>query len=443
MRQVGGALPCHLADLGGKGQILALHHPQGQKQISTGSASAIELKTEELPGCRSLQSPERNTKALGSLIFARIVYAVNWLNLGAIYYLMSPDLGVGVSGLGTLSATFYLGIGLMQVPGGLFAAKFGPKKVVVIGIFLSSISALATSILSTVPQIAVLRFFVGAGMALVFAPGVVIISKLIGGGKSGIGVGLFNSAFDLGGLAALFGWIVIASATGWRPSLALGGGLGVLTGILVMLLIPGDKARAEFNVTSGAMFSILKDKQLVILGLALLGLNIGNALITGFMIFYLHNSLSTTGTVAGLITSLVTVVPIFTAVWGGRLYDTMTKHRMIMIVSLLGSAASLAIGAFPSVYAAIACSALSGAVSGIGYTFAFAGARDLHRAEKEYDSLAIAWINSIQLTGSFLPPILFSYLVEVQGYPQAWLGSAALTLVFVIPVLLIAERWTR
>ncbi|HEV2138231.1 MAG TPA: MFS transporter [Nitrososphaerales archaeon] len=392
-----------------------------------------------------MQSPALNTKAFSSLIFARIVYAINWLNLGAIFYLVSPDIGAGVSGLGTVTSTFFLGVGLMQIPGGLLAAKLGSKRVVVVGIFLSSLSALGTSILSTIPQMAVLRFLVGVGMALVFAPGVVIIARLIGGGsgKSGIGVGLFNSAFDLGGLAAFIGWIVIATATGWRISLALGGGLGVITGVLVAFFVPGDNANSEFNLTRPGTLSILMDKQLVILGLATLGLGIGNAVITGFMVYYLINSLSISGTVAGLIGTLVTFVPIFSAVWGGRFYDRIMRHRMVMILCLLGSAASLAIGAFPSLYAAAACSALGGLFSGIGYTFAFAGARDIHKAEKEYDSLAIAWINSIQLTGSFLPPIFFSYLVEAQGYSQAWLGSGGLTLIFVIPVLLMAERWTR
>jgi MFS family permease len=388
-----------------------------------------------------LSDSGQNTKALGSLIFARIVYAVNWLNVGAIFYLMSPDLGAGVSGLGSLTAAFYLGIGLMQIPGGLFAAKWGPKRVVVIGIFLSSLSAMGTAVLSTVPEIAVLRFLVGAGMALVFAPGVVIVSRLLRSGKSGMGVGLFNSAYDLGGLVALFGWIVVASATGWRPSLALSGGLGALTGVLVALFVPGERARVEFSVERTALFSILKDKQLVLLGIATLGFSIGNTIISGFMVLYLVKSLSVSGSVAGLVTTLVTVVPIFTALWGGRMYDTITRHRMMMVLALLGSAAALALGAIPSLYAAAACCTLGGVVSGVGYTFAFAGARDLQRAEKEYEGLAIAWVNSISLTGSFLPPIVFSYLVETVGYPEAWLGSAAITLVFLVPLLLMVERW--
>ena len=57
----------------------------------------------------------------------RIVYAINWLNIGAIFFAMGPDLGSGVVGLGTLTSSFYIGLGLMQVPGGVLAAKWGRR----------------------------------------------------------------------------------------------------------------------------------------------------------------------------------------------------------------------------------------------------------------------------------------------------------------------------
>jgi MFS family permease len=388
-----------------------------------------------------LLSSVQDTRALGSLVLARIVYAINWLNLGAIFYLMGPDLGSGVSGLGTLTAAFYLGIGVMQVPGGLIAAKWGPKRVVIAGVFLSSIAAAGVSIASTIPEVAVLRFLVGAGMAFVFAPGVVILAKLIRGGKSGVGVGLFNSAYDIGGVVALFGWVLIASSIGWRPSLAISGAAGVITGVLVVLFVPGDGAKGEFRVSGGALKAILLDKQLLLLGLGTLGFAVANTILSGFMVLYVVNSLGYSGSVGGLVASLVTVVPIFTALWGGRLYDRIAKHRMAMILALLGSSAALVLGAVPSILAAAGAAALGGVVSGIGYTFAFAGARDLNSAGPEYDTLAISWVNSISLTGSFLPPIFFSYTVGVLGYWQGWLWSAALTLVFLVPLLLMVERW--
>jgi MFS family permease len=377
--------------------------------------------------------------SLGSLVFARIVYAINWLNIGAIFVLMAPDLGAGVGGLGTLTATFYLGLGLMQIPGGVMAAKWGPKKVVVLGVFLTSLSTLGVAASTSIVEIALLRFVVGSGMAMVFAPGVMMVSRILRG-KLGLGVGLFNSAFDFGGIFALFGWIVIASVTGWRPSLALSGGLGVLSGVLVLAFVPADVGRAGFSFDARVLVGMIKDRQLILLGLATLGFGIGNTVITGFMVEYLVNALGVAKSTAGLVTSLVTVVPVFTAIWGGALYDRTSHGKLVMLVSLLGSSAALLFGAFPSLYTAAVCAALGGVVSGTGYTFAFALARDFNRAEREYDGLAIAWVNAISLTGSFIPPLFYSFLVESAGYSEAWVGSALLTLVFAVPLLLMAER---
>ena len=385
----------------------------------------------------------QDSKALWSLILARIVYAVNWLNFGAIFYLMSADVGAGVSGLGKVTSVFYLGLGLLQVPAGILAAKYGPKKIVVSGIFLTSAAVIGTAASSTIPELEVLRFAAGAGMAFVFAPGVVIVTRLLRGGKSGMGVGLFNSAFEIGGILAIFGWVVISVATGWRPSLALSGGLYAVTGVLVMLFVPRDDASEEFSIAKSSLLAVILDRRIVLLGLAILGFSIGNTLILGFMVFYLERSLSVDGTVAALVTAVVTFVPIFTSAWGGRLYDTVSKHRMMMIGAILASAGSLVIASVPSLYAAAAAATLAGIAAGVGFTFPFAGARDFNRAGKQYESLAIAWVNSIQLTGEFVPPLLFSFVAGHLGYSEAWLWSAALTVAFVVPVLLMVENWRR
>lgn len=379
-----------------------------------------------------------NRSAVSSLIFARIVYAVNWLNLGAVFVLIGPDLGVNVDALGNLTSAFYLGIGLMQIPGGLMAARWGAKRIVVGGIMLSSSAALLTSVTTSVPEMEVLRFIVGTGMAFVFAPAVMLVAKLFGG-RPGVGIGLFNSAFDFGGILALFGWIVIAEALGWRSSLALGGGLGLLTGVLVQAYVPSDSDRA-FRPAKREVYSILGDRHLVLLGLGTLGFGIGNTVISGFMVVYLAKSLGVDPVVAGGVASFVVLVPVVVAVWGGAVYDRSLGPRRRMAVALMGSAVALGLAAFPSIYTAAAASVLGGVVSGIGYTFAFAWARDLNKLSREYDTLAISWVNSISLIGSFFPPIFFSYLVVDVGYSEAWVGCAVLTVLFLVPLMMMAEK---
>ena len=88
----------------------------------------------------------------------------------------------------------------------ILAAKWGPKKVVTIGIMLCSLSALSVAFASFLLEAAVLRFLVGAGMAFVFSPSIVIAAKYLGQHRSGINVGLFNSAFGVGGIFGIFGW---------------------------------------------------------------------------------------------------------------------------------------------------------------------------------------------------------------------------------------------
>jgi MFS transporter, ACS family, glucarate transporter len=351
---------------------------------------------------------------------------------------MNADLRGGVSGLGTLTSSFYLGAGLMQVPGGILAAKWGPKRTVLLGIFISSFSVLGTSVAADILEVAILRFIVGTGMALVFAPSVVLATRFLGG-RSGTGVGLINSAFDVGGLFGLFGWILLASVTGWRPSLALSGSLGVLTGLLVIALVPKDRENGLFRFSPGKLVKILSDRNLVVLGLGCLGSNLGSVLISSFMVFYLQASLGETAAIAGLVAAMIVVLPVYTSLWGGRLYDRVRKPRRLLIVSGLGMTTALLICVAPALSAAATGAVLGGIVIGPASTIAFAAARDLSGVEREYEGLTIGWVNSISLTGSFWPPLIFSYFAKSFNYSDAWIAGAAMCFFLLVPLFFLRD----
>ena len=355
---------------------------------------------------------------------------------------MSSDLNSGVSGLGTLTSSFYLGVGLMQVPGGILAAKWGPKRTVTLGILISSFAVLATSAATALLQVAILRFVVGAGMALIFAPMVVLATRFLGG-KSGTGVGLVNSAFDVGGLLGLFGWILIASVTGWRPSLVLSGSLGVITGLLVIILVPKDEKDIRFKLSSSELVKVLKNRNLILLGLGSLGSNLGSVLISSFMAYYLQASLGETAAVAGLVAAMIVVLPIYTSLWGGRLYDRLKKPRRLLIASGLGMAGALLVCAVPNSSAAGAGAVFGGIATGPASTINFAAAKDLSRVQKEYEGLTIGWVNSISLTGSFWPPLVFSYLARSFSYSAAWLGGGVIVLLLLVPLFFLAKDAPR
>ncbi len=389
-----------------------------------------------------MSSRLREQRAVIALVAARIVYAINWLNIGAIFHLMSGDLQTGVSGLGALTSSFYLGVGIMQVPGGVLAAKWGPKKTVSLGVLVSSLAVLGNSVSSAILQVAILRFVVGAGMALVFAPSVVLMTRLLGG-KSGTGVGLINSAFDIGGLFGLFGWILLASVTGWRSTLVLSGGLGLLTGLLVIALVPKDGENTQFRFSTGKLVRILSDRNLIVLGLGSLGSNLGSVLISSFMAYYLQASLGETAAIAGIVAAMIVVLPIYTSLWGGRLYDRTRQPRRLLILSGLGMTTGLLVAAAPTLSAAAAGAVLGGIAVGPASTINFAAAKDLSRVEKEYEGLTISWVNSISLTGSFWPPLVFSYFARSFNYSAAWIAGAAMCFLLLVPLFFLREDPSR
>jgi MFS transporter, ACS family, glucarate transporter len=128
--------------------------------------------------------------AVLSLLFARVIYAINWFNIASIFPHIALDFKQDISLLGLLSTSFLVGIGLFQVPGGILAAILGPRKTAIYGIIIASSAALLSGVSSQLQQMEVLRFVVGVGMALFFGPSVTLITRYLGRGSEGLAVGV-------------------------------------------------------------------------------------------------------------------------------------------------------------------------------------------------------------------------------------------------------------
>ncbi|HUI86910.1 MAG TPA: MFS transporter [Nitrososphaerales archaeon] len=379
-------------------------------------------------------------RVVWTIIVTRAVYALNWLNIATIFAEMGADFKQGPVGLGLLTASFYAGVGLMQVPGGIVAARYGYKKVSVAGTLVASGAALLCGLVPSFGEVVALRFVVGAGMALFFGPALVILTRSLRRETSGLGVGMYNSAFAIGGFVAFFFWGILASTFGWRPSVEISGAMGLLTGVAVLVVVPRDVARAGFTLRLAGLRRIIMNRKLVLLGLGVLALSIGNGLIQSFMFYYVNQKLGLGVAESGLVSSLIVILPILSSLLvGSRFYDRMRKPRLLMVVADVVMAGALLIAAGGSVAAAVASGVVGGIVSGLGFTAGFAAARDLNDIEREYDSLAVAWVNSISLLGSFGPPIVFSFVATLAGYSLAWVVGAVLVLAFTLPLAFLEE----
>jgi MFS family permease len=419
---------------------------------------------------------DRLSLAVLSLLFARVIYAINWFNIASIFPHIALDFKQDISFLGLLSTTFLVGIGLFQVPGGILAAILGPRKTAIYGIIIASSAALLSGLSSQLQQMEVLRFVVGVGMALFFGPSVTLITRYLGKGSEGLAVGLLNSAHSIGGIIGLFGWVIIAEFIGWKQSLLLSGGFGLISSLLLITFLPRKEKEAtqpeqntvgkRLDLEISDIRSVLLDKSLFLIGLVLLGAQIAWGLSLTFSIFYLEDYLKVNSVTAGFITSLNLICGLVSAPIFGKLYDKVRNIKKLLFVCGVAMSAGLACNALTitsssSEYVVVMSNILVGVFSAGVFTIAYTSAKEVSmntRAEMKnkeniettlmkrsngrqysYETLGISWVNGLSLFGAFWVPIIFSFVVHHIGYTVAWLLGGLFSFLFILPSLRIVS----
>jgi MFS family permease len=418
-----------------------------------------------------------DAKASFSLIIARIVYGINWFNLSAIFPLIALEFNKDVSLLGSISAAFFMGVGLFQIPAGIFAAKYNPRISAIIGITISSTAAVLCGLVLSSSELIWLRFIIGFGMAFFFSSAVVLIARYGKGGFPGFSIGLMNSAHSMGGIIGVFGWIIIAQIVGWRVSLMLSGVLGLVTAFLMYMIIPrssislgydarmdnkhAQPARKQEKVKISDALKILSNRTLVYLGIILIGIQAAWAVELTFIVIYLEE-LGFSAELAGIIASLPLIFSIISAPLIGGFYDKVRDTRTVLLICGVGASAAMVGLSIGNLYFTVTSVILTGFFSGGAFTVVYEKARtlliegtpvhgnnatttmaanvknirnkkdDLLNYSSYYDTLKVAWVNGLSLVGVLWTPIVFSYVAEENSYEMAWILSALITASFIL-----------
>jgi MFS family permease len=436
---------------------------------------------------RTQKKNKKNKRTLGSddsasssLIIARIVYGINWFNLAAIFPLVALEFNKDVSLLGSVSAAFFMGIGLFQIPAGIFAAKYNPRTSAIIGIIISSTAALLCGVVSEASHLIWLRFAVGVGMAFFFSSAVILIAKYGKRGFPGFSIGIMNSAHSMGGIIGIFAWIILAQMVGWRLSLIFSGGLGLVTAFLMIVTIPRSDLAAEHDgrmdnnkenrparqgekLKISDALRVLSNRALAYLGLVLIGIQTAWAVELTFIVIYLQ-TLGFSAELAGIIAILPLIFAIVSAPLIGAFFDKVRDTRKVLFVCGVGMTMAIAGLSLGSLYVVITSVILTGFFSGGAFTVVYEKARTLliegipdprtnsattleanRRSFQDknnlvndssyYDTLKVAWVNGLSLIGVLWTPIVFSYVAQQRSYELAWILSALVTALFtIIPI---------
>ena len=378
-----------------------------------------------------------------SLLIARIIYAINWFNIGSLFPFISKEFNQDVSYLGQLSGFFLLGIGLFQIPGGLFATKFGSRRSAILGILLSSIAVIISSLTTQIAVFVILRFIVGLGMAFFFSAGVTLITTYLGKRSEGTGIGLLNSFQAIGGIIGIFGWILVAEVLGWRLSLIMSGILGVAIGLTMIFLLPVE-TQIRTTISISLLRKLLFSHYLVSLGVILTATQLAWGLTVSFFVFYLIDRMKISPEFAGIISSIPLIVYVFTSPITGKIYDKSNNSKWLLLIFSIMLGISIMINSLDNLTAVILSAIFVGFFATGGFTIIYAITRKIESTTlthgQEYATLNVSWINGISLMGISWVPVVFSLIINQAGYSIAWFIGGAITLILTIPILALSSR---
>jgi len=140
--------------------------------------------------------------------------------------LIRTDLAISFTQAGMLAAVATLSYALMQIPSGILADRFSPKKLFAVGILGANVLAIAFALSDSFTMMLVIQAVAGVFRALMFIPGMILIARHFSLERRATALGLFvaggfssNIVINLVGplLVGPLGWqgiIVVSSVLG-------------------------------------------------------------------------------------------------------------------------------------------------------------------------------------------------------------------------------------
>jgi predicted MFS family arabinose efflux permease len=378
--------------------------------------------------------------ATGTLFLARVVYAFNWYNIGAVLSLIRTSFGVGGIQVGIVLGAFLLGAGVFQLPAGFAAMRWGARRVSILALLVMGAFSAASAASPNWEVLAALRFGAGAGAAFFFSPALALVASYYPSGTRGPVIGVFNAGFSLGSGAGLFLGALVGAAFGWPWALLAGGlALLVVAGIAPVLLPPtvgaGEAPVSARNLWRSGL-PVLRSRPLWALSLAIAGL--WAAFYAAAQYFVEFASEAHPGwslTLAASVPTVMIAAEVVGGPVGGWFAERRSTLRRILLLWGIASGVGIALVPWLSLTASWPLFAFLGFADGVVFAVLYLLPSYLPELAGSSFALGLALLNSIQIfLGSGLA-IAFAVMATWAGYSVAWAVTGAVAIAF-LPFLL-------
>lgn len=189
---------------------------------------------------------------------------INYLDRSAISYVVAPlskEFGISTAQYGFISGIFSVGYMVFAFASGPLVDRFGPRKILLLGIVLWSAVTALTPIAGGFVGLLLIRIVLGAGEGPAFPAATRVASRWLPRQERGVALALIGGV-TVSGTLLIAGPVAtqLVSALTWRGMFLTLAAAGVLWGLLAVWLLrdsPADStrcsAREREHITSGQL----------------------------------------------------------------------------------------------------------------------------------------------------------------------------------------------
>ncbi len=394
--------------------------------------------------------------------------ALNYIDratLSVANKLIQEELGISVANMGLLLSAFLWAYAFAQLPVGPLIDRFGPRKMLGLGLFSWSLAQAAGGFVIGFKTFMLARFALGIGEAPLFPGGARVVRDWFDIRRRGFATGLCQAASSLGNFIAVPLLTFLMLTMSWRSMFVIVG-LGGIALALVWWLVHRDPAEVDLTAdeiryltegdenTSTRRPSFADWKQLfahrttwgMIAGF--FGTIYTLWLYTSWLPYYLEHERHMSIARAGILASIPFFFGCVGAVTGGWLCDFLTRRgwtpmagRKVLISTALFGVTACSLGTEFAQSNAAALTFISLSMFLIYIASSAAWATVPIAAPSQFT----ASLGSIQNFGGYLggalAPLLTGFIVQKTGsFAQALTLSAVITLISACAYLLLVRQ---
>lgn len=367
--------------------------------------------------------------------------------------------------MGLLLSAFLWAYAIAQLPVGGLIDRYGPRKLLGLGLFSWSIAQAAGGFVNTFAAFMAARFALGVGEAPLFPGGARVIRDWFGVRERGFATGICQSASSLGNFIAVPLLTFLMLSMNWRWMFIIVGGAGVflaaiwygvhrdphqipLTDDERRYLTEGDENTTTKPPTFAEWRQLFAHRTTWGMIAGFFGTIYTLWLYTGWLPFYLEHERHMSVARVGVVAAIPYLFGCVGAVTGGWLCDFLTRRgwkpmtgrKVLMSTSLCGISVCTVGVAFAQ-SDTVALTLISASLFLIYIASSTAWATVPIAAPGQFT----ASLGSIQNFGGYLggalAPTVTGFIVQETGrFSQALLLSAAITLLAAVAYLLMVQR---